>query len=424
MTGAFLFSNVVNWDWLSLGKLRLNYAQVGNLAGFDQLYDVYLANSPMNGANNQLSPSKRNQNLKNERTNSIEAGLEMAFFRNRFGFDLAMYKTNSLDQIIPLTVSQTTGYQNIMINAGEIENKGIEITANFTPVLEKSFKWDILLNWSKNKNEVVSLYPGITNLRLNSVNLQGGITVNAEVGKPYGEIKGKDYTYDDDGNIIINESTGRPVLTTSAAIPIGNFTPDWTAGMNNLFSYKNLSLSFLIDMQKGGDIFSLDMYYGMSSGLYPETAFTNDLGNPVRDPLVYVDPDDPSQGYTATSGGYIIEGVNIVNGVSVPNKTRVDATNADAFGTGILPHKAFVYDAGFVKLREVVFTYNLPSRLLDKTFIRGVSVSAIASNLWIIQKSLPYTDPESGMTAGNIQGYTTGSLPTTRDFSFNVKINF
>lgn len=424
ITGAFLFSNLVNADWMSLGKLRLNYAQVGNLAGFDQLFDVYLANYPMNGANNQLAPSKRNENLKNERTNSIETGLEMSFFKSRMGFDMALYKTSSLDQIIPLTVSQTTGYQNIMINAGEIQNKGIEITLTATPVAVGSFRWDVTANWSRNKNEVISLLPGITNLRLNSVNLQGGVTVNAEVGKPYGEIKGKDYTYDADGNIIINANTGRPVLTTSAAIPIGNFTPDWTGGINNSFSYKNLSLSFLVDMQKGGDIWSLDMYYGMYSGLYPETAFINDLGNPVRNPLVYVNPADHSQGYAATSGGYIIEGVNIVNGVSIPNQTRVDATNSDAFGAGILPQKAFIYDAGFVKLREVVFTYNVPSAFLSRTFIKGVTISAIASNLWIMQKSLPYADPESGMTAGNIQGYSTGSLPTTRDFSFNLKLNF
>ena len=425
LTGAFLFSNVVKWNWLSLGKLRLNYAQVGNLAGFDQLRDVYLANSPMNGANNQLAPSKKNPDLKNERTNSLEAGLEMSFFKSRFGFDLALYKTNSLDQIIPLTVSQTCGFSSIMINAGEIENKGIEVSLAANPVTIGPFRWDIGVNWAKNKNKVISLLPGITNLRLNSVNLQGGVTVNAEVGKPYGTIKGKDYTYDADGKIIINAASGRPVLTTSAAIPIGNFTPDWTGGITNSFVYKNISLSFLIDFQKGGDIWSLDMNYGLYSGLYPETAFINDLGNPVRDPLVLIDPDDPGKGYAANSGGYIIEGVNVdADGLSTPNKTRVDATNSDGFGTGLLPHSAFIYDAGFVKLREVVFTYNLPSGLLKKTFIKGASISAIGSNLWIIHKSLPYADPESGMTAGNIQGYSTGSLPTTRDFSFNLKLNF
>ena len=144
-------------------------------------------------------------------------------------------------------------------------------------------------------NKVISLYPGVINLRLNSVNLQNGVTVNAEVGQPYGVIKGNDFTYDANGNKIIDEETGRPVLTSSTAIPIGNFTPDYIAGLNNSFSYKNLSLSFLIDMQKGGDIYSLDMDYGLSSGLYPETAFINDLGNPVRDPIVWVDPNDPIQ---------------------------------------------------------------------------------------------------------------------------------
>jgi outer membrane receptor protein involved in Fe transport len=420
VTGAFLFSNVFETKWMSLGKLRLNYAQVGNLAGFDLLYDVYAANSAMNGANNQLSPSKRNPNLKNERTNSLETGLEMSFFNSRLGFDLALYKTNSLDQIIPLTVSQTTGFSSLMINAGEIENKGIEVTLIANPVKTETFSWDIVVNWAKNKNEVIALYPGITNLRLNSTNLQNGVTVNAEVGKPYGEIRGSDYTYDADGNIIINASDGRPILTTSSAIPIGNYSPDYTGGINNSFSYKNLSFSFLIDMQKGGDIWSLDMSYGLSSGLYPETAFTNDLGNPVRDPLV----GDAISGYGPNSGGYIIKGVNVVDGVSTPNKTRVDGSNADGFGTGILPLSAFIYDAGFVKLREVVFTYNLPSKLLSKTFIKGVSLSVIGSNLWIIHKGLPYADPESGMTAGNIQGYSTGSLPTTRDFSFNLKLNF
>ncbi|MGB8359435.1 MAG: SusC/RagA family TonB-linked outer membrane protein [Bacteroidales bacterium] len=424
VTGAFLFSNILNQKWLSLGKVRLNYAQVGNLAGFDQLFDVYLANSPMNGANNQLAPSKRNPNLKNERTNSLEAGLEASFFNNRVGFDLALYNTHSLDQIIPLTVSQTTGFQNLMINAGEIQNKGIELTLNANPVAVGSFRWDVAINWSKNANKVVSLYPGITNLRLNSTNLQGNVTINAEVGKPYGEIKGKDFTYDSNGKKIIDAETGLPVVTTSSAISIGNYAPDWTGGIYNSFSYKNLSVSALIDIQKGGDIWSLDMYYGMSSGLYPETVFKNDLGNPVRNPIVWADANDHSKGYASTSGGYIIEGVNIVDGASVPNKTRINTTNADGFGYAVLPHSAFIYDAGFVKLREVVFTYTIPSKLLNKTFIKGASFSVIGSNPWIIHKSLPYADPESGLTAGNIQGYTTGSLPTTRDFSFNIKLNF
>ncbi len=130
------------------------------------------------------------------------------------------------------------------------------------------------------------------------------------------------------------------------------------------------------------------------------------LAIPCRDPIVWVDEDDHSKGYASNSGGYIIEGVNVSgDGVSTPNKTRIDATNCDGFGIGVFPHKEFIYDAGFVKLREVVVTYNLPSKLIGKTFIKGASLSAIGSNLWIIHKSLPYADPESGLSAGNIQGY-------------------
>jgi hypothetical protein len=179
-------------------------------------------------------------------------------------------------------------------------------------------------------------------------------------------------------------------------------------------------------MQKGGDIFSLDMYYGMSSGLYPETAFTNDLGNPVRDDL-----SGTPGNYASTSGGYIIEGVNkktdAVTGVVTytPNATRVDASTSDGFGYPVEARKAFVYDAGYVKLREVALSYTIPQSLIGKTFFKGITVSAVGSNLWIMSKNLPYADPESGLAAGNLSsGYTIGSLPTTRDFSFNLKLNF
>jgi hypothetical protein len=163
------------------------------------------------------------------------------------------------------------------------------------------------------------------------------------------------------------------------------------------------------------------MYYGLYTGLYPETVFTNDLGNPVRDPLV----GSAAAGYGAKSGGYIIEGVNVANGVSTPNKTRVDASTSDfAFGTAARPHRDFVYDASFIKLREVSLSYNIPAALLSKLLVKGATISFVGSNLWIIHKNLPYADPEAGLSAGNIQGYSVGSLPGTRDFGFNLKFNF
>jgi hypothetical protein len=237
------------------------------------------------------------------------------------------------------------------------------------------------------------------------------------VGQPYGVIYGTDYTYDPvSGQKIISKTSGKPVKTTTSNNIIGNMNPDWTGGMTNTITFKNLSFSFLIDMQKGGDIFSLDMYYGLSSGLYPETDFTNDLGNPVRDPRV-----GTPGAYDATSGGYIVEGV-YADGTT--NVTRINANTYSGFGYAAFPNSEFVYDAGYVKLREVVLAYTLPSTLLKKCFITGATFSVIASNPWIIHKSLPYADPESGLGAGNLQGYTTGSLPSTKDFSFNVKLNF
>jgi hypothetical protein len=197
--------------------------------------------------------------------------------------------------------------------------------------------------------------------------------------------------------------------------------PDWNGGLTNTFTYKNWTFSFLVDVQKGGDIFSLDMYYGMSSGLYAETDYTNDLGNPVRDPIVWVNPSDHSQGYASNSGGYIIDGVYADGTV---NTTRVNANKYSGFGYAALPDKAFVYDASYVKLREVSLSYTIPTTVLKKCFITGATFSLVASNPWIIFKNMPYADPESGLGAGNLQGFSTGSLPSTRDFGFNLKLTF
>jgi hypothetical protein len=163
------------------------------------------------------------------------------------------------------------------------------------------------------------------------------------------------------------------------------------------------------------------MYYGLATGLYPETAGNNDLGNPVRDPIVWVDPNDQSKGYASNSGGFINPGVN-PDGTK--NTSRIAASNYGSFGYLRIPAMAFSYDASYVKLREVSLSYSLPSSLLQKIFIKGVDLSIVGSNLWIISKHLPYADPESGLSAGNLLGYSTGSLPTTRDIGFNIKFTF
>jgi TonB-linked SusC/RagA family outer membrane protein len=414
IAGSMIFSNLLkDLKWLSFGKLRLNYAEVGHEAGFDQLYNSYEVKTSFNSLITSVPGTNKNPDLKPERTKSVEAGLEMFFFGRRLGFDVAYYKTRSIDQILPITVSRATGYSSTYINAGEIENKGIELSIMATPVKLKDFKWDITINWSKNTNKVVELIEGVDNLPLGS--FQGGVTINAMVGQPYGTIYGTDYQYLN-GEKLINKTNGRYLITPTSNNIIGNANPDWNGGIANSLSYKNWSLSFLIDMQQGGDIFSLDMYYGLATGLYKETAYTNDLGNPVRNLIT-----GTLGSYGPTSGGFINQGVNPDG---TPNQTRVAASNYGTFGYLRNPNSAFVYDASYVKLREIAISYNLPAKLLEKTFLAGASFSVVGSNVWIISKNLPYADPESGLGAGNLQGYSVGSLPTTRDFGFNIKLNF
>jgi len=421
ISGNFVFSDAFpalkESKWLSFGKVRLNYAQVGNSAQFDQLFNTYDVLYPLNSGMTAVDPTMKDSTLKPEKTSSWETGLEMYFFKRRVGFDLALYNTKTTNQIMPLAVSTATGYTYKIINAGEMQNKGIELTLNGTPVDGKNFKWNVSVNWALNRNKVISLLPGIDNMQLGS--FQGGVTIDAHVGQPYGVIEGTDYTYAN-GQKVIDASTGLPVQTSTSDNILGKMSPDWTGGITNTFTYKNWSFSFLVDVQKGGDIFSLDMSYGMADGIYQESDYTNDLGNPVRNPVV-----GTPGSYASNSGGYIINGVNVdASGRVTPNQTRVDATSTLGFGYLVEPNKGFVYDASYVKLREITLAYSLPSSLLKKCFISGVTVSLVAANPWIIFKNLPHADPESGLGAGNLQGYSTGSLPSTRDFGFNLKLSF
>jgi len=406
IAGSFVFNKLLEKDWISFGKLRMNYAEVGNSAPFDFLYDTYNVNIPIGTANTSVANTKKNPNLKPEKTKSFEAGLEMKFLKNRIGFDFAYYKTNSIDQIVAVPVSRSVGYTSKILNAGEIENKGLELTVNAIPFKTNNFKWNVNINWSTNESKVLSLAEGIETLQLGAFNQ--GVTINAQVGQPYGVIQGTDYTYLN-GQKVVDPSNGQYIKTSASNYVIGDTNPDWLMGISNSFSYKNISLSFLIDIQQGGSIFSLDQAYGQATGLYAETAFTNDLGNPVRNSL-------------ADGGGFINPGVNPDGSV---NTSRIRADRFGAFGYRRgLPNAAFVYDASYIKLRELAITYNFDKKLIDTTFLTGASFSLTGSNLWIIHKNLPHADPESGLSSGNLQGFLTGSLPTTRDIGFNLKLQF
>jgi len=407
VSGSFLFSELIDSNWLSLGKLRVGYAKTGNAARPLTLYNTYDLNTPIGGqATGSLPNTNNNSALTNEESNETEIGLEMSMFKNRLGFDVSLYDKSSTDLLTPVTVTPAIGYGAQWLNAGEIQNKGIEVALYGSPIRTENFEWKVTVNWSKNESEVISLANGLDNLQLGS--FQGGVSVNATVGEPYGMIRGTNYVYHDNGQKIIKDN-GAYQVTTSHDENLGTFQADWKGGLNNSFRYKNLSFSFLIDMQKGGKVFSLDTWYGMGTGLYKETAGLNELGNPKRNSI-------------ADGGGILLDGVD-VNGNPNTTRARMDYY-ANALGWTKAANSQHIYDAGYIKLREVALAYTLPQHLFANNFIQELTFSLIGRNVWIIDKSIPYSDPEAGLSSGNIQGYQSGAYPTTKDYGFSVKLQF
>lgn len=395
-------------NWLSYGKFRANYAQVGSDAPVYSTADSYIIGVPFGGNPiTSVAGAAANPELRPEQTKSYEFGIEAAFLKNRLGFDVTYYNAKTFDQIFAVPVSTATGYNSRVLNAGNVRNKGVEVSLFGTPVQTRDFSWNINVNWTRNRNRVEELYPGVDAITLGT--FQGGISIVAALGQPYGVIRGTDFQYHANGQPLINQTNGYPLRTTTSNNNIGDANPDWIGGINNTLKYKNLSLSWLIDTRQGGDVFSLDLYYGLATGLYPETAGNNELGNPSRNPI--------SQG-----GGVILPGVGPDG---KPNTVRASNTTYGLYGYGRHPNKEFVYDASFVKLREAILTYNLPQSVVNRMKpFKGVDLSLIGRNLWIIHKNLPYADPEEIISAGNLQGYQGGAYPTTRTFSFNLRFRF
>lgn len=401
ITGSLILSEILKTKgWMNFWKLRANYAEVGGTADPYQLYNTYTSGGIFGGAQGGVGIYnsilvKANDKLKPQRSKEFEVGTEVHFLKDRITLDFAYYKTKTINQIIPLALSSGTGFTGKVINAGRIDNTGYEVQLGLVPIKSKDFSWNIDVNWSKNTNKVIDLYPGINNYLLNS--FQGGVSLNARVGEAWGTLVGADYTYLN-GQKVIDPKTGKYLPNNNQII--GNTTPDWIGGIRNSFSYKGFSLSFLIDMRKGGDVFSTDMYYGLSSGLYKETA----IGD-------YRDKD------------VILPGV-LPNGN--PNNialSQFDSAHAPGYKTQ--PSSEFVYDGSFIKLREASIGYMLPKSLLAGTKIYDAKISIVGRNLWIIHKNLPYADPEAMIGGGlNSYGWSIGSMPTTRDIGVNVTFKF
>jgi TonB-linked SusC/RagA family outer membrane protein len=407
VSASFVFSELLgDNEVLTGGKLRLNYAEVGNTAPTSSLLNYYDKPTPFGTeALFSVTGIRNNANLKPERTKSYEAGVEMNFYDNRFGFDFTVYRQNTVDQIIPVSISVATGYNAKYINAGNVQNQGIELSLFGSPIKTTNLTWTMNINWTRNRNEVKELF-GIENLQLGA--FQGGVSINAALGEPYGTIRGSNFVFDENGNRLVDE-TGHYLITTTSNEIIGNVNPDWIGGINNTFKFKNFSVGFLVDMKRGGDIFSLDMYYGLATGLYKETAGNNELGNPVRSPV-------------DEGGGVILPGAKEDGS---PNDIRVSAEEYGLFGYLSNPAAAFVYDASYVKLREATITFSLPLNTIARLRpLTGVDISLVGRNLWLIYKNLPYADPEDNLSSGNIQGYQVGSYPLFRTIGLNVRARF
>jgi len=423
-TMSLVFSELIDVDAISFGKVRLNYAEVGADAPAQALADAYNMGTAFGSTSLASAPStSNNAGLLPESTVSTEAGLEMMFLNNRVGFDVSVYDQTSFNQIMPAKVSSTSGTIYKYVNAGEINNKGIELSLSATPIQAGDFEWNTNLNWTKNTNMVVSLFEGAENLQLASV--QGGITIEARPGQAYGVIYGTTHVRDAEGRPVVYDMPaqyGGVRYLVGAPDVIGNINPDWYAGWNNSFRFKNWTASVLLDMQMGGNFFSLDTYYGYATGVYDFTAGDNDLGNPVRDLAI-------------DGGGYKINNVaywdgSTVDGDGNPSGFVVGDYYADmhyygnALGYARNAKEYHVWDASFIKLREVALNYSVPSSYLGSTGIKGLDVALTGRNLAILWKNNPYSDPEAGLSAGNVQGNQSGAYPAVREVGVNVKLKF
>lgn len=399
VSGSFVFSELAplqNSNVLSFGKLRAGWAQVGNDTDPYRLGITYVAKESF-GSNPRFTVPNalNNPNLRPERTNSWEVGTDLRFFNDRIGLDVTYYSSVSTDQIFTVDISGTTGYGSQIINAGKVTNKGVELQLRATPVAINNFQWDMIVNWARNRNEIVELAPGIETYTL--TNAPFSVSVVAREGEPYGAIMGFDFVYDDQGNKVINPS-GTYARTTEQ-VPLGNAMPDWTGGITNSFSYRGITASVLIDGRKGTDIFSISNMFGKYSGMLQETVEGN-----IR------------------QLGVIAEGVVNVgtpeNPQYEPNTTRLSAI--DYFQSLYGRDAAHVYDGSFIKLREVTLGYTLPNSILGNTPFRNVTLSIVGRNLALLYRKIPHLDPESTLSSSNIQGIEGAQLPSVRSWGFNL----
>lgn len=395
---------------LSFAKIRASYAQVGNDANPYSLTNTFAPLTPnYNGSPRYEVPGTlNNSELKPELTSEYEFGVDLRFLNGRLGIDAAYFDRTTENQIFSVPSSAATGYNSRFLNAGEMRNSGVELQITGTPIQTNDFRLDLYVNAAQINNEVVELIDGVDNIG------RGG-TWAAELriaeGESYMGVYGQDYIRenyeeDADGNIIRND--GRRVVdengyykTTSQRVFLGSAIADWTGGFGMNISYKGLFAGAALDFQKGGIIHSTSLQWAAYSGMLPITVSRNGEDD-IR------------------ANGLVLDGVKEDGSENDIVIDDVQTYYQSTFGFAA-PN---VYDASFVKLRDVRIGYRVPDKVFGSTPFNGMTITLYGRNLAILSSDLPHLDPQLVTSSGNDQGLENAQVPSTRSYGVNLTFNF
>ena len=423
-SGSFVFSELLKLgDKLPYGKVRMSWAQVGSDTDPYQLGLVYTKSKfaypgyTIGYISNGTIPNK---DLKPTKTNSFEMGLELKFLKNRIGLDFTYYSQLSKNQIMGMASSSTSGYGYRLINAGEIENKGVEIALNTRPIQTKDFSWNLNFNFSKNSNKVKKLVDDMDMFELEKASWLD-VQVAAKVGENFGSIVGPDFQRNENGDILIDPSTGLPMYDKSNHV-LGNASWDWTGGVYTNFSYKNISLSAVFDVKVGADLYSMSARAAHETGKSMATLEGREAwykSEEARQAAGYA-KDSPDW---IPTGGFIAPGV-IDNGDGTYRENDI-VINPEKYWMSVCRNapSMFIYDNSYVKCREITLSYTLPKAWL-KNVVDGLTISFVARNPFIVWKNIPNIDPDSNYNNTTGMGMEYGSLPSRKSYGFNVNVKF
>ncbi len=424
VSGSFVFSELIKrGDILPYGKVRLSFAQVGSDTDPYQLGLVYTKSKftypgyTIGFIDNTTIPNK---NLKPTRTNSFEVGFETKFLNNRIGLDFTYYNQISKDQIMGMASSWATGYPYRLINAGEIQNQGIEIALNTRPLIIGDFSWDLGINFSKNNNKVRKLVDDMDMFELEKASWLD-VQVAAKVGENFGSIVGPDFQRNENGDILIDPATGLPMYDKSNHV-LGNASWDWTGGLSTTFHYKNFGLTALFDVKVGADLYSMSARAAHESGKSLATLVGREEWYKSEEERQAAGIAKGASTWTPT-GGFVAPGV-IDNGDGTyrPNDIKV---NPEDYWMSVCRNapSMFIYDNSYIKCREITLTYQFPKKWLGKV-VQDMSISFVTRNPFIVWKNIPDIDPDSNYNNTTGMGLEYGSLPSRKSYGFNLYVKF